>query len=126
MDLRTAVSLLPTPAVNDMGAGKTVEQWDSWTQRMREEHRNGNGHGKSLAIEALRLLPTPMARDWKDTGNFTPRPEKSKLPHTIASLGATTSPRSSDGPESSDGQPPNQLNLDATAHRACPPGSSSG
>lgn len=46
--------LLPTPAVNDMGAGKTVEQWDSWTARMRQEHRNGNGHGKSLAIEALR------------------------------------------------------------------------
>lgn len=47
--------LLPTPAVNDMGEGKTVEKWDAWTERMRALHGNGNGHGKSLAIEALRL-----------------------------------------------------------------------
>lgn len=46
--------LLPTPAVNDMGAGKTLEQWDEWTSRMRAAHANGNGHGKSLSIEALR------------------------------------------------------------------------
>lgn len=51
--------LLPTPAVNDMGEGKTVEDWDGWTDRMKAEHGNGNGHGKSLAIEAQRLLPTP-------------------------------------------------------------------
>ena len=47
--------LLPTPAVNDMGAGKTVEQWDNWTTTMRDLHGNGNGHGPSLAIEASRL-----------------------------------------------------------------------
>jgi hypothetical protein len=51
-------TLLPTPAVNDMGEGKTVEDWDAWTDRQREAHGNGNGHGKSLAIESLRLLPT--------------------------------------------------------------------
>jgi DNA (cytosine-5)-methyltransferase 1 len=55
--------LLPTPAVNDMGAGKTVEAWDAWTERMRQAHGNGNGHGKSLAIEAQRLLPTPQRMD---------------------------------------------------------------
>jgi hypothetical protein len=60
-DLRTTVSLLPTPAVNDMGAGKTVEHWDEWTAAMQAKHGNGNGHGKSLAIEAQRLLPTPKA-----------------------------------------------------------------
>lgn len=32
------------------------------------------------------LLPTPTARDWKDSGDFTPHPEKAKLPHTIAML----------------------------------------
>jgi DNA (cytosine-5)-methyltransferase 1 len=53
------VQLLPTPAVNDMGAGKTVEAWDDWTARMQAKHGNGNGHGASLSIEALRLLPTP-------------------------------------------------------------------
>ena len=52
---RGPTQLLPTPAVNDMGAGKTVEAWDAWTERMKAEHGNGNGHGKSLAIEAQRL-----------------------------------------------------------------------
>lgn len=56
------MTLLPTPAVNDMGRGKTVEDWDAWTDAMRARH----GHGKSLEIEAQRLLPTATARDWKD------------------------------------------------------------
>ena len=58
-----AVTLLPTPAVNDMGAGKTVDEWDAWTDRMKTAHGNGNGHGKSLSIEAARLLPTPSVAD---------------------------------------------------------------
>ena len=60
-DLMLPCALLPTPAVNDMGEGKTVERWDSWTADMQAKHGNGNGHGKSLAIEAQRLLPTPRA-----------------------------------------------------------------
>lgn len=62
-----AVALLPTPVVNDMGAGKTVDDWDAWTGRMRDAHGHGNGHGhghgKSLAIEAQRMPPTPRATD---------------------------------------------------------------
>ena len=50
-----APTLLPTPAVNDMGRGKTVTEWDEWTDRMKARHGNGNGHGKNLAIEAQRL-----------------------------------------------------------------------
>lgn len=46
--------LLPTPAVNDMGEGKTVEAWDEWTGAMKAKHGNGNGHGPSLAIETQR------------------------------------------------------------------------
>ena len=48
-----------------MGAGKTVEQWDAWTDDLKSRHGNGNGHGKSLAIEAKRLalLPTPRSTD---------------------------------------------------------------
>jgi DNA (cytosine-5)-methyltransferase 1 len=61
--LSTLVELLPTPAVNDMGRGKTVEAWDEWTARMKTAHGNGNGHGPSLEIEAMRLLPTPGAAD---------------------------------------------------------------
>ena len=62
-NLRTVVSLLPTPVVNDMGAAYTPETWDAWTERMRARHGNGNGHGKSLNIEVQRLLPTPRATD---------------------------------------------------------------
>lgn len=59
--------LLPTPAVNDMGAAYTPETWDEWTATMKAKHNNGNGHGKSLNVEAQRLLPTPTRRDHKDT-----------------------------------------------------------
>lgn len=65
-----ATHFLPTPAVNDMGEGKTVEAWDAWTEKMRAAHGNGNGHGKSLAIEAQRLLPTQTSSDHK--GATTP------------------------------------------------------
>ena len=66
------VHLLPTPAVNDMGAGKTPPQWDEWTDRMRTEHGNGNGHGKSLSIEAQRLLPTATAQDAASSSGSNP------------------------------------------------------
>lgn len=46
-----------------MGEGKTVERWDEWTATMQAKHGNGNGHGKSLAIEAQRLLPTPRTQN---------------------------------------------------------------
>lgn len=53
--LEVQVALLPTPAVNDMGEGKDPATWDDWTDKMRKAHGNGNGHGKSPAIEAMRL-----------------------------------------------------------------------
>ena len=62
------LTLLPTPAVNDMGRGKTAEDWDAWTAAMQQRHGNGNGHGKSLEIEAQRLLPTPKASDGPNGG----------------------------------------------------------
>ena len=67
-DLRTVVSLLPTPAVNDMGKAYTPDEWDTWTGKMKAAHGNGNGHGKSLEIEAARLLPTPTAQDAASSG----------------------------------------------------------
>lgn len=64
INLQDAVEhLLPTPAVNDMGAGKTPDAWDAWIEAMQAKHGNGNGHGKSLEIEAQRLLPTTRATD---------------------------------------------------------------
>lgn len=61
-------ALLPTPAVNDMGAAYDPDEWDEWTARMQAAHGNGNGHGKSLHVEALRLLPTPRTSDTHHTG----------------------------------------------------------
>jgi len=72
-----ALSLLPTPAVNDMGAGKDPQAWDEWTERMKEAHGNGNGHGKSLEQEALWMLPTPRATrggSATETVNLLPTP----------------------------------------------------
>lgn len=62
------VALLPTPAVNDMGAAYTPETWDEWTATMKAKHNDGNGHGKSLNVEAQRLLPTPTAQDASNNG----------------------------------------------------------
>lgn len=61
--------LMPTPAVNDMGAAYTPEQWDVWTEKMRQTHGNGNGHGKSLSVEAQRLMPAPTAHLAKEQGS---------------------------------------------------------
>lgn len=73
--------LLPTPAVNDMGEGKTVEAWDEWTAAMKAKHGNGNGHGPSLSIEAQRLLPTPLVADARDARQSTaPNP---RSPHDV-------------------------------------------
>lgn len=69
--LNAAVTLLPTPAVNDMGASYTPDEWDAWTERMKADHGNGNGHGKSLEIEAQRLLPTPTTTDALGARNST-------------------------------------------------------
>ena len=55
-------ALLPTPAVNDMGEGKTLEWWDDWAPRQKAADGRPAPHGRSLAIEAQRLLPTPTSR----------------------------------------------------------------
>lgn len=61
-------ALLPTPAVNDMGRAYSPDEWDAWTERMKAAHGNGNGHGASLSIEALRLLPSPRTSDTNGAG----------------------------------------------------------
>lgn len=62
--MNAVMTLLPTPAVNDMGAAYTPEQWDAWTAEMKAKHNNGNGRGPSLNVEVQwMLLPTPRATD---------------------------------------------------------------
>jgi len=60
------LTLLPTPAVNDMGdrpwAARTGA-WDAWVARHKARGINGNGHGPSLAVEALRMLPAPRTEN---------------------------------------------------------------
>ena len=94
---RTGLTLLPTPAVNDMGEGKTVEHWDAWTDRMKAAHGNGNGHGKSLAIEAQRLLPTPVADNSR--GLPSSGTDYASLPNAVVSLlpTPTTAPTTGNG-----------------------------
>jgi hypothetical protein len=102
-----AISLLPTPTVNDMGAGKDPQKWQEWTEAMRQKHGNGNGHGRSLEQEAVSLLPTPRA------GNADPRnihiyarplDQPQNLENALARIGDSTSQPSDDGNTSSDDQ----------------------
>lgn len=53
-------SLLPTPTVVDMGWGKTPHAWESWREKQRAKHLNGNGHGQSL-FQALGCPPPEVA-----------------------------------------------------------------
>lgn len=55
--------LLPTPAVNDMGDGKSPEWWSEWTAKMKAKHGNGNGHGLPLS-QALSSASSP---EWADS-----------------------------------------------------------
>lgn len=139
-DLRTTVTLLPTPAVNDMGAGKTVEDWDAWTDRMKAAHGNGNGHGKSLAIEAQRLLPTPCVAgggkaipedvEWSGKAAYKPDGTKvqvhlDRIDLLLKQTGDSTPPPSTDGPQSWDVPLPLQLSPEPRDSPDFPPASSS-
>lgn len=85
--------LLPTPAVNDMGGNKTVEWWEAWTDDLDARLGNGNGHGKSLGIEARRVEGweqyQPALERWATVIGRT-APERA-VPD--AKLGARLSPR---------------------------------
>jgi hypothetical protein len=69
INVRDGSVLLPTVVVNDMGRGKTIEEWETLLAKWKAKHNN-NGHGKSLSIELekLKLLPTPQAWDSKTFG----------------------------------------------------------
>jgi hypothetical protein len=62
-NLENALALLPTPEVNDMGAGKDPQAWDEWAARQRAADGRPAPHGKSLEQEALRVgatTPPPL------------------------------------------------------------------
>ncbi len=66
--LPSAVHLLPTPAVNDMGAGKTVEAWDEWTARMKSSHGRTAWGDYAPAIARWENLTRPAPPPTEPTG----------------------------------------------------------
>lgn len=113
-----AVTFLPTPAVNDMGEGKTLEWWDDWAPRQMSSDGRPAPHGRSLAIEAQRMLPTPRAQNGEErNSNVWERPldQPQNLENALARIGATTGQRSAVGQQSSDDPHQPQLSLDGLA-----------
>jgi DNA (cytosine-5)-methyltransferase 1 len=53
-DLRTAVSLLPTPSASNPNDGEDLDQWHARRERVKETSDAGNGFGTPLAV-AVRL-----------------------------------------------------------------------
>lgn len=93
MDLRTAVAeipLLPTPAVNDMGAAYTPETWDEWTATMKAKHNSKSsgssgyttGHDGTTLTDAAVRQPAkwgdyePAIRRWECVTRPAPEPTK--------------------------------------------------
>ena len=97
--------LLPTPAVNDMGAGKDPEAWAEWAARQKAADGTPAPHGKSLEQEALKMLPTPKSSRG-GAESTTTRPSGSKGSTNLH--GAITLQQSGDGSQSQDDprQPP--------------------
>jgi hypothetical protein len=101
-DLRTTVTLLPTPAVNDMGAGKTVQDWDAWTQR-------SGGHLTRSGARSNELLLPGVAKAI-----------------AAGSIGDSTPPPSTDGPQPWDVPLPLPLSPEPKDSHDSAPDSSSG
>ena len=107
---RARPKLLPTPAVNDMGAGKTPDEWTAWNDGPTMAHQK---HGPSLAVEATKLLPTPKATNNENRTTWDPAAGNlgsavntaAGLPPKVRSRGASTAQPSSDGPGSSAEKP---------------------
>jgi DNA (cytosine-5)-methyltransferase 1 len=100
------LNLLPTPTVNDMGAGKDPQKWQEWTEEMRQKHGNGNGHGRSLEQEAVTLLPTPRVGGQNSDRGVGSRDDTNlyAIFQRMAVNGNSTSQPSDDGNTSSDDQ----------------------
>ena len=113
-----AAALLPTPAVNDMGEGKTLEWWDDWAPRQMSSDGRPAPHGRSLAIEAQRMLLTPRAQNGEERNSNiweSPLDQPQNLENALARIGATTGQRSAVGKQSSDDPHQHQLSLDDLA-----------
>lgn len=128
LDLRTAAALLPTPTSQAAKHGATPDihangygsnLWDLPHLLPTPRAQNGEPRNMKPWVRPLdqpqnlenalaRLLPTPTARDWKDTGDLKKSvpDDDSLLPRAIAHhvTGGRTPGPSSDGNGSSDDQ----------------------
>ena len=120
----------PRPPSTTWARARPSSEWDEWTATMQAKHGNGNGHGKSLAIEAQRLLPTPTRRPPSTAGTTRYRGAGRRRLHLgssrSATSGATTPPPSPAGSTSSDDQRPSRRRPAARATRNSRRRSSSG
>ncbi|MGY1500772.1 hypothetical protein ACW4TU_30045 [Streptomyces sp. QTS52] len=95
MDLRTAISLLPTPTSSSPGT----------TANFRPDGTPySEGYGMTL-LDAVRLLPTPTAADGDRTSTMYSRGNPTLL-------GAVSRPRSRGGKRSRVVVPPGQLTIE--------------
>lgn len=80
-DLRTAVTMLPTPTAGNFNDGEDVAAWDARRARVKATSTAGNGMGEPLGIAAKRMAETlfgvyaPAIRRWEQvTGHPAPPP----------------------------------------------------
>ena len=104
---RISWTLLPTPVVMDMGAYRSIPEWEAWTSRLQSVHRNGNGHGPSLHVEMMRLFPTPTG----EVAHLLPSAAITRRQTPLP--GRSTARRLPGGRRFSAAPPPGQLSLDA-------------
>lgn len=65
--LSSASSMWPTPDASLMNDGEDPAQWQARADRIKEQHKNGNGAGTPLTVAAARW-PTPTAQDSEAAG----------------------------------------------------------
>lgn len=118
LDLRTAVTLLPTPVTTDSKAAAPADEARNSPGLRAIEHllptpRTGDGtkggpnqHGSSgdlmLPSAVARLLPTPTVSDKHSSGTDSPTQQTLTDVVVRTRLGARTNPRFDGGSESSD------------------------
>ena len=67
--------LLPTPAVNDMGAGKDPQAWREWAARQKAADGRPAPHGKSLEQEAIGVSTRQQSHDGNSSQDDQHQPQ---------------------------------------------------
>ena len=89
-DLRTVVSLLPTPTASVANDGEGTETWLARRERVKAQGINGNGMPLTIAVQ---LLPTPTVQDASNTGGPSQFNRNTKPLNTeVLLIGAHTPP----------------------------------